>query len=296
MSLGEPKEPLSSMNTYLGGIVNNHCNILFALQGFGQRFMNASLDFRTTARSFQNYSVFVHKSTPSTNPSTSTPKYVLNTVAREAVIKVSDLDIYILSAVAVTYNIIYDANKNTRLQYGGYANGYSSRQNTFSAIVLNGWENRLINATEYTCCFQLTNGLIVSTATTRKRNWGYLGKAALQAKQYVCPVNFEQTLVQYVSLASSKTPCMFDRNSYLRPVFSLNKPVNGLAVCPKLAYGSLEPGQLVEWLEAQRYLGASKVLISTYKLNANATKVLKHYEQLGFVETVDFDLPEKGGY
>ena len=43
-----------------------------------------------------------------------------------------------------------------------------------------------------------------------------------------------------------------------------------------------------------RRLGTSKVLIFTYNVSAEATKVIRHYEESGFLEVRPFDFPQKG--
>ena len=41
-------------------------------------------------------------------------------------------------------------------------------------------------------------------------------------------------------------------------------------------------------------MGASKVLIFTYNISSSAAKMIKHYEDIGFLEVLPFDFPEKG--
>jgi hypothetical protein len=53
----------------------------------------------------------------------------------------------------------------------------------------------------------------------------------------------------------------------------------------------------VEWFEAQRILGVDKVVTYPYRLNANALKVLKHYESVGLLDIINgFYLPDVGEY
>jgi hypothetical protein len=65
-----------------------------------------------------------------------------------------------------------------------------------------------------------------------------------------------------------------------------------IAVCSKLAYGSLDAERLIEWFEVHRLFGVDKVFTYLYKLNSAAKKVFDYYENLGMAETYEFHLPD----
>jgi len=74
----------------------------------------------------------------------------------------------------------------------------------------------------------------------------------------------------------------------------VNFQYDGLAVCGKLAYDSLNASRLIEWLESVKLLGASKVFLYTNNLNTNASKVVDFYKRSGLVQAAHFDIPELG--
>jgi hypothetical protein len=49
--------------------------------------------------------------------------------------------------------------------------------------------------------------------------------------------------------------------------------------------------RLVEWLELLRALGTSLVFLYVTRVHPNIEKVLRYYEQEGFVHTTDFHYP-----
>ena len=79
------------------------------------------------------------------------------------------------------------------------------------------------------------------------------------------------------------------------PARQRNETKHGFAVCVKgLDYPYQDmSNRLVEYMETMRSLGASKILMYQLQVHPNMTKVLKYYEQTGFLEYLPMSLSTK---
>ncbi|XP_045208419.2 uncharacterized protein LOC123560247 [Mercenaria mercenaria] len=206
-------------------------------------------------------------------------------------VKMQDARVYIFSAI-ITYNEITEkeirGRKNTGITYVG------------PTAILSGWELNKYSSSNFTCCFELKDGTIVSELSWSKTDWLYLGKSKLQAKQFKCPINVEVSDIKTISIAIKNSTCPNQDKYFLPPTIvkrqtkSQTKNSTKIAVCVKLAYGSLDARRLIEWFEVHRLFGVEKVIAYTYHLNSKASKVLDFYENSGLAEIYDYDIPEKG--
>ena len=81
---------------------------------------------------------------------------------------------------------------------------------------------------------------------------------------------------------------------YVPPHFPAHEPQK-IVIGSKLAYGSIEAEQIIEWVEAMRYIGVNKIV--TYflsSLNTDAMNVLRHYASDGFVDLYFYDPANEG--
>ena len=84
--------------------------------------------------------------------------------------------------------------------------------------------------------------------------------------------------------------------SYVKPFHPLITP-GKIAIGTKTAFGSINPEQIIEWMETYRYIGVDKVVSYYVKiLNADALKVLKYYESTGFLDLTFYEPAAEGKY
>jgi len=62
-------------------------------------------------------------------------------------------------------------------------------------------------------------------------------------------------------------------------------------VCVPISYGDVNPYRIIEWLEMQKILGVNLVRVYDLYLGEPALKVLRHYQQEGFVQVRKMDRP-----
>lgn len=103
-----------------------------------------------------------------------------------------------------------------------------------------------------------------------------------------CPVLDEHKDWIPETIALVASPCDKATNNvkvYYRPLKE-NEEKKGFAVCVKgLDYPYVDIShRIVEYIETMRSLGADKVLMYNLQVHPNTTKVLKYYEQTGFLE------------
>jgi hypothetical protein len=174
-------------------------------------------------------------------------------------------------------------------------------QAQMSMIVVSGWELNQNQSSNFICCHMMENGTVIPISSSEKRDWLYLGMAKLQAKQYTCNTINNNSRTKLMTIESPGSMCPTDTKYYTvvetvlpnSKVYQRNRNKT-IAVCSKLAFGSLDARRLIEWFEVHRLFGVDKVFSYLYKLNSSAKKVFEYYENLGMVETRDFYLPETG--
>lgn len=170
-------------------------------------------------------------------------------------------------------------------------------QNKFNAIAVSVFEYYREKSIPCWCCYIRRDGTIGSVVTTVK--FSYHAVAIRKGSLFICSTGVDTPDITGLSLTFENNPCPTDI-AYYRNITTpkqfrrKSNREKTIAVCAKLSYGSLDAGRLIEWLETLRLFGVDTVLSHVYELNDVARKVFKYYEQLGFAETVEFDLPEKG--
>ncbi|CAG2212550.1 unnamed protein product [Mytilus edulis] len=122
-----------------------------------------------------------------------------------------------------------------------------------------------------------------------KNDFGY---SPFSARQYQCQIPQCIMNATHVGMVEHGTPC----SAFMKtiPVFYPSREKGKLAICAKIAYGTLSPQRLIEWFEYHRLMGVDKVLTMVQYLNEDAYKVLLYYQKLQFGEIDEFPLPLPG--
>lgn len=140
---------------------------------------------------------------------------------------------------------------------------------------------------------------MTSNWTFTRTSWRNGGRKTLQATRYVCETNLDPQRIKGVGLSIGNGSVCAQNISLYQELTILPNNINtqnSIAVCSKIAYGSLEAKKLVEWFETQSYLGVQKVISYVYHLNEDALNVLKYYEKLGMVDILPFGFPQSGTF
>ncbi|KAL3836351.1 hypothetical protein ACJMK2_021784 [Sinanodonta woodiana] len=191
--------------------------------------------------------------------------------------QVKDLEIFIYSAIT----------RNTTIN------------STWDNVVLTGWEHSRYTNIKFTCCLWYQKVGFMSVKGTRKHRWSKLDKANLLAKQFVCsnPGMKWNDILLGITVTSVTHTCSNDTHLYVVPIFAYHQSNSKLAICNKIAYGSVSPESILEWFEVQRLLGVDKVLTyANIDLNEKARQVLRYYEEMGIAEVLPFHIPMKDKY
>lgn len=150
---------------------------------------------------------------------------------------------------------------------------------TYSGIVIIGWEENLPGvAPNLTCLYTYQDGrLITEHNVTAKPVYTYNEGSVIT---FMCPLPEQNTLPVRAGLKlANQTESRYED---LLKIYYPRHEEGKLALCPKVAFGYLNPQRLIEWFEMQKLLGVDRVVILVIdRLNTDAVEVLQHYRQQG---------------
>lgn len=202
-------------------------------------------------------------------------------------LKVPYSEVYIYSAVAVFVHHSFEEAEDAK------------ENNRFNAIAINAFEIGNDSGSPFRCCYLYQNRTVASSESSSRHI--YPAKAIRRGRQLICPLNQSPYDIRGVSVMFKNTVCSKENQFYTSIVIPTlpskkNKSEKSIGVCLKVAYGDLDPGMLVEWLEALRLLGVDTIFAHFHKLSTSARKIFQVYVKTGFVETVEFELPLHGTF
>lgn len=158
-----------------------------------------------------------------------------------------------------------------------------------SSVTVNVWDGS--QNKEFSCCLfhdvQKRNPIQVNAFI--KNNFGY---STLVARQYECSIpRLKKDIIEMGMIVRGKQcyPTM-----HTVSVTVPERHAKSLAICAKIAYGTLSPQRLIEWFEYQRLMGVDKILAMVQYLNDDAYRVLKYYEKNGVLDVDAFPSPLPG--
>lgn len=194
-------------------------------------------------------------------------------------------NIYIMSAFA--RNLVQVSKGNTRLKQ-------PDPSTEVRHIVLVGWiKYALINSTLH-CCLLLGNDTIVSSINVKRMVWMQVHKQPLMAVKFFCPVPKALANAKVTGATMSLPQENCQHKKFMAVEYLKRQPDESLALCAKIAYGTMSAQRLIEWLEIQKYMGVDTVLMYYYNLNSETMRVLLQYNSEGFVDLRPFDYPNSG--
>lgn len=165
----------------------------------------------------------------------------------------------------------------------------NERWDQFTGITINVWDGSQNKA--FDCCLFSKNSIpeYIITQAYIKNNFGF---SPLEASQYQCEKIHDIRKFTHVGMVERGDPCTLYMTKI--PVVYPTREIGKMAICAKIAYGSLLPQRLIEWFEYQRLMGVNKVLTMVQYLNDDAYRVLQYYKTIGFGEIDEFPSPLPG--
>ena len=164
---------------------------------------------------------------------------------------------------------------------------------SLGGVVMNIWETQKFRNRPMFCCYLYEDGKIHKGQVSRKTL--FLNNT-LTAVQVLCKAEENNILKRQVgvTLVYGNDMCLPNVSIYVKVEHP--KPCIldfCLAICAKIAYGYVNPEMIIEWLEYNRYMGVSHVVVFTYNLTSKSMDVLQFYQNQGFVQLLPFDFPAK---
>lgn len=165
-------------------------------------------------------------------------------------------------------------------------------------VVITAWHHVYRSyATNYKCCIQSVNGNIFTTEAVLRIHRLEGPTDFYDAVQFECHLFLEQ-IQQLVGIGMTKSSeiCKQSIYYYLKLDIVSDEHRNKLAVCMKHTHSTVDPSRLIEWFEAQIYLGVDKVFSHNVEntLSSDVMKVMNYYKSIGVAELIPFDLPLTG--
>lgn len=160
-------------------------------------------------------------------------------------------------------------------------------------IVVTGWKKKSKEKVHnFRCCFYREGHIMSAKAKSRITRYKYRN-STFNGIQFLCPIYFTPSYVNNVSLIDKTKLCSREISPYIPVETVAPRKDNGVVLCAKLVYENVDASRLIEWFEAQIFLGITKILCYLHKsLNTDALEVFKYYEKQGVVTLFPFDLPE----
>ena len=154
------------------------------------------------------------------------------------------------------------------------------------------------NATYY-CCLKYSHNIDSIYRTRTLSTFFYASsRKQLGVYHFVCPniKHGSEVVPLGVTITVPGTSCLEDDVVYLEPSYPLKMP-GKLLIGLKVAFHSLSPEIIIEWMEAAKYLGVDKVVgYYVNSLNEKARRVLNYYASTGFLDLFMFHPPWEGTY
>ena len=163
---------------------------------------------------------------------------------------------------------------------------------------MNGWEGRKYFYKKVYCCFQYISTKNPRVVVADKNPWLQCKRVLYTATQFTChnPGKQNGSLPVGVYMTSENNSCDSRSNEAISIHYPKRQSQTSIAVCAKIAYGSISPRLLTEWYEIQKHLGINKVVAFAFNLSNSARAVLGHYEHKGFLDVLSYDFPHKGTF
>ena len=173
-----------------------------------------------------------------------------------------------------------------------FFNNSGSTKGLVNFISLTGWMHESLLQEEMQCCLLLKNQSVVSYMNERRMIWYQVRKQPLFATKSYCQIPRELQAEKPVGASLSLNPYGCNLRIFMKIQYPEIRKRGSLGFCAKIAYGTLSPNRLIEWLELHRFVGVDKVMIYYYNLNTEAMSVLRQYVEEGFVGLQPFDIPQ----
>ncbi|XP_053396878.1 uncharacterized protein LOC123551414 [Mercenaria mercenaria] len=170
----------------------------------------------------------------------------------------------------------------------------SSAGKEWDIFAVNAWINQTAAKDVQFCCYLMGGGKIITLRSLRINQRIEMFNLTAQVE---CPnpstiLKKRSSHSHLVGLTISRTGVCISGNDFVKPYYPLKQTNKfSFAICGKLIYGDINIPLTLEWMEYNRYMGVSKVVLYEYNISSEVSKILKYYQSTGFVDVIPFSLP-----
>ena len=148
-----------------------------------------------------------------------------------------------------------------------------------------------MNTTKYQCCMKYGSPRTAIYKYQTEDTYMYRKYRTFGLYYFVCTNKYHkvgQTPIG-VAITVSESTCSEDDVVFIEPYHPLRQPGRKLVIGAKLAYANISAMSILEWMEANKFLGVDKI-VAYYvsSLNNDALKVLNYYATTGFLDLYFF--------
>ena len=148
-----------------------------------------------------------------------------------------------------------------------------------------------VNTTKYQCCMKYGSPRTAIYKYQTEDTYMYRKYRTFGLYYFVCTNKYHKLGLTPIGVAItvSESTCSEDDVVFIEPYHPLRQPGRKLVIGAKLAYANISAMSILEWMEANKFLGVDKI-VAYYvsSLNNDALKVLKYYATTGFLDLYFF--------
>ena len=108
------------------------------------------------------------------------------------------------------------------------------------------------------------------------------GEHKYEQLYYSCPLESTDLIPTHVSIVEQKCDTADNLIPVIKPYHG--SPIHEFGICVSIAFGTVDPYRIVEWVEANRLLGVTEINVYHVNMNPISLKVLEHYQEEGILK------------
>ena len=109
-----------------------------------------------------------------------------------------------------------------------------------------------------------------------------IGKQKYEQLYYSCPLESTDSIPTHVSIVEQRCATSDNLIPVIKPYHG--SPIHEFGICVAIAFETVDPYRIVEWVEANRLLGVTEINVYHVNMNPISLRVFKHYQEEGILK------------
>ena len=124
--------------------------------------------------------------------------------------------------------------------------------------------------------------VVVDLAVKANGGGHRIGKQKYEQLYYSCPLESTDSIPTHVSIVEQRCETADNLIPVIKPYHG--SPIHEFGICVAIAFETVDPYRIVEWVEANRLLGVTEINVYHVNMNPISLKVLEHYQEEGILK------------